>query len=229
MPSLDLGSRQIRYSIIRGSSRRYTYFRFAPDLTLEIVVPRGRAVDLLSEVWSRRGWILSKYEQLSRTSRILDGERVMFGGAFLKIVFEESRDGERLEPRLDLGVVAVRATHRSRVEELVRRWFIKETSSYVVRRLGELSPLVAGKYKRADVREIRSWGYCTRDGRLSFSWQLVALPERLRDYIILHELTHLTEFNHSAGFKRKLRAVCPDYRERERELDLVSPYEPSDL
>lgn len=229
MPSLDLGPRQIRYSVIRGNSRRYTYFRFTPDLTLEIVVPQGRSVDLDSEIWSRRGWILSKYEEMSRTRRILDHNRVMFGGAFLKIVYEESKEGERLEPRPDRGEVAVRATDRSRVRELVRRWFIKETSEYVVRRLAEFSGLVEGEYRRADVREIRNWGYCTRDGRLSFSWQLVALPERLRDYVILHELTHLTEFNHSAGFKRKLRAVCPDYRERERELDLISPYEPSAL
>ena len=78
--------------------------------------------------------------------------------------------------------------------------------------------------RRVDVREIGKWGYCTRGGRLSFSWQLIALPERLREYVVLHELTHLSHFDHSPAFKRKLAAYCPDFRDRERELNLVAPY-----
>ena len=78
---------------------------------------------------------------------------------------------------------------------------------------------------RVDVREIGKWGYCTRGGRLSFSWQLIALPERLREYVVLHELTHLSHFDHSPAFKRKLAAYCPDFRDRERELNLVAPYD----
>ena len=117
------------------------------------------------------------------------------------------------------------SSDRSRVTELVRRWFLRETSRYVVKKLSELAPTLPAGYKRADVREIKNWGYCTRNGRLSFSWQLIALPERLREYVVLHEVTHLEEFNHSQAFKRKLARVCPDYRQRERELDLVSPAE----
>lgn len=75
-----------------------------------------------------------------------------------------------------------------------------------------------------DVREIGKWGYCTKGGRLTFSWQLIALSERLREYVVLHELTHLREFNHSAAFKDRLQSVCPDFRDRERDLGLVAPY-----
>jgi predicted metal-dependent hydrolase len=76
------------------------------------------------------------------------------------------------------------------------------------------------------VREIRNWGYCTRSGRISINWQLIALPERLREYVLLHELTHLSEFNHSRQFYRRLSSVCPDYRRRERELDEVETISP---
>ena len=69
------------------------------------------------------------------------------------------------------------------------------------------------------------WGYCTKSGRLSFSWQLIALPDRLRVYVILHELTHLLEFNHSAAFRRRLGTVLPDFRDLERELSLFVPYD----
>jgi predicted metal-dependent hydrolase len=103
----------------------------------------------------------------------------------------------------------------------VRRWFLRETSRYVVGKLETLSTVLGVKYRRADVRQIKNWGYCTRDGRLSFNLQLIALPERLREYVILHELAHLSEFNHSSAFKGRLAAFCPDYRQRERELDKI--------
>src|SRR5439155_8095022 len=77
------------------------------------------------------------------------------------------------------------------------------------------------RFRSADVREIKNWGYCTRGGRISISWQLISLPERLREYVLRHELVHLSVFNHSGSFYRSLRSVCPDYRQRERELDEI--------
>ena len=149
----------------------------------------------------------------------------MFDGTFLEIVYEQGLEKEEILPDLEGGAVVVHASDRSRVRELVRRWFLKETSRYVMKKLSDLAATLPAAYKMADVREIKNWGYCTRSGRLSFSWQLIALPEPLREYIVLHELTHLEEFNHSPAFKRKLAKVCPDYRQREKELDYISPAE----
>ena len=225
MPALEIGGKRIEYQVLRGTSRRYTYFRFRQDLTLEVVLPRGRLGDASSAIHQRREWILKKYEEMQKTRRILDDSRVMFDGKFLEIIYEKALDKEEILPDLAGGEVVVRASERSRVRELVRRWFLRETSRYVVRKLADLAPTLPASYRRADVREIKNWGYCTRTGRLSFSWQLIALPERLREYVVLHELTHLEEFNHSPAFKKKLARTCPDYRQREKELDYISPAE----
>jgi predicted metal-dependent hydrolase len=221
---LELGGKRIEYLVLRGTSRRYTYFRFRPDLTLEVVLPRGRG-DVGAALSQRAGWILEKYEEMQRNKRILDDERVMFDGKFLEIIYEATSVKEEILPDPDRGTVLVRASDRSRVIELVRRWFLRETSKYVMKKLGDLSGTLPTGFKMADVREISNWGYCTRSGRLSFSWQLIALPERLRDYVIFHEVAHLTEFNHSPRFKKRLRELCPDYRQREQELDYISPAE----
>jgi predicted metal-dependent hydrolase len=208
---------------LRGTSRRYTYFRFRSDMKLEIVLPRGRTVDLQSAIKSREGWILKHFERLAANPRILDDRAVMYEGNLLSIVFERTEEKEEFLPDPERKEVVVRASDRSRILELVRRWFVRETSRYVVRKLAELSAGLPIKYRRADVREMKNWGYCTRGGRLSFSWQLIALPEALRDYVIMHELAHLKEFNHSAAFKRRLAEFCPDYRARERALDKITP------
>jgi len=221
---LDLGSRRIEYSIVRGNSRRYTYFHFRPDLTLEVVIPRGRGVDVEKELMARASWLRREYERASKTRRVLSREEVMYGGAPLRVVYAEG-PGDPLVPNIASGQVTVRAKDWRMLRELVRRWFLKESSSYAVRRVSELAPKLGVRPARVDVREMGKWGYCTREGRLSFSWQLAALPERLREYVVLHELTHLIEFNHSPAFRKNLASVCPDFRDRERELDLIVPYD----
>jgi predicted metal-dependent hydrolase len=220
--TIELAPYRIDYVVSQGKSRRFTYLRFRSDRVLEVVVPRGRKVDPESEIRGRRAWVLKHFQSMSRNRRILEEDRVMFDGAYLKIVFEADLEGEKVQLEQAKGELLVRATEPSRVRELVRRWFLKETSRYVVKKLTELSSQFP-KYSGADVREIRHWGYCTRTGRLSFSWQLIALPERLREYVVLHELIHLSVFNHSPEFRKRLAVVCPDYRSREKELDLVAP------
>ncbi len=192
-------------------------------MRLEVVIPRGRAIDVHSAIRSRERWILRRFQRLDGDPKIFDRNTVMYEGRALSLIFEKSLEKEEL--KLDsLGdQVVIRASDASRIPELIRRWFIRETSRYVIRKLGELSAGIPVRHKRADVRQMKNWGYCTRDGRLSFSWQLIALPESLRDYVIMHELAHLTEFNHSAAFKRRLAELCPDYRKREEALDRILP------
>lgn len=225
---LSIGDKAVCYDVVKGASKRYTYFRFRPDLTLEVVVPRGRKVDVEAAVKDKLPWIAREYKRMAASRKVLREGEVLYGGAYLRIVQVDGRS-EELVPFISAGELHVSSSDKRRVKELIRRWFLKETSAYVVRRVSELAPLVGAKPHRVDVREISKWGYCTRDGRLSFSWQLVALPDRLREYVILHELTHLVEFNHSQAFKKKLSSVCSDFRQREKELDAVLPYDRMDV
>jgi len=220
----SVGGKALSYSVLRGTSRRYTYFRFRSDLTLEVVLPRGRRVDPEAAVRENLPWISREYQRVAASRAILQPGGVMYGGSYLRVVHVQSSSDE-LVPDPEAGEVRVRTSDRARIKELVRRWFLKDTSAYVVRKVSEFAPLVGARPSRVDVREIGKWGYCTRTGRISFSWQLVALPERLREYVVFHELTHLLEFNHSAAFRRRLSAVCPDFRRRERELDQILPYD----
>lgn len=224
MPTFDLGFKKVEYTVVKGTSRRYTYFRFRRDMTLEVVLPRGRRVDVEKAITERSGWLRREYHRALGTRKVLSRDEVMYKGQLLKVVFTKSPKGS-LSPDSSKGVVNVQAGEAEHTRELVRRWFLAESSAYVVRKVAELAPKMGVRPARVDVREIGKWGYCTRGGRLSFSWQLIALPERLGEYVVLHELTHLRHFDHSDAFKRKLASVCPDFRAREKELDQIAPYD----
>jgi hypothetical protein len=62
------------------------------------------------------------------------------------------------------------------------------------------------------------WGSCSRRGTISLNWRLIQAPPFVCDYIILHELSHLKEMNHSARFWHEVERVCPDYKMAERWL-----------
>jgi predicted metal-dependent hydrolase len=62
------------------------------------------------------------------------------------------------------------------------------------------------------------WGSCSKKGNLNFNYKIALLPERLTDYIIVHELCHLKEFNHSQKFWLLVANIIPNYLERRKEL-----------
>lgn len=64
----------------------------------------------------------------------------------------------------------------------------------------------------------KRWGSCAADGRLRFNWRLVMLAPRLMDYVVVHELAHLTEQNHGPAFWALVESVLPDVAERKRAL-----------
>jgi predicted metal-dependent hydrolase len=73
--------------------------------------------------------------------------------------------------------------------------------------------------RRVTVRNQRSrWGSCSRRGTISLNWRLIQAPWFVRDYIVLHELAHFKEMNHSRRFWAEVARLCPDFANAERWL-----------
>ncbi|HIA91577.1 TPA: M48 family peptidase [Candidatus Saccharibacteria bacterium] len=65
------------------------------------------------------------------------------------------------------------------------------------------------------------WGSCSSVNNLSFNWRVLNLSPELQDYLIVHELAHIKQHNHSKQFWTEVARVLPDYRERKRQLDAI--------
>lgn len=74
-------------------------------------------------------------------------------------------------------------------------------------------------YSGVSIRDQKTrWGSCSSSGRISLNWRLVMAPPEVSDYIVIHELMHLREMNHSHVFWRHVREACPQYKAHERWL-----------
>lgn len=74
-------------------------------------------------------------------------------------------------------------------------------------------------YGRISIREQKTrWGSCSSKGNLNFNWRLIFAPEEVVDYIVVHELAHRKEMNHSRAFYDVVASVLPDYKVQEKWL-----------
>ena len=98
---------------------------------------------------------------------------------------------------------------RPAIEKHLRALAAKELPARTL----EFATLHQLSVSRVTVRAQRSrWGSCSFKAVISLNWRLIQTPPFVRDYIILHELMHLRQMNHSARFWREVERVCPDYR-----------------
>lgn len=75
------------------------------------------------------------------------------------------------------------------------------------------------KYNRINIKNQKTrWGSCSKKGNLNFNYKIALLPERLAEYIVVHEICHLGEFNHSRKFWNLVAKTMPDYLEIKNEL-----------
>ncbi|MCA9370007.1 MAG: M48 family metallopeptidase [Pseudomonadales bacterium] len=108
----------------------------------------------------------------------------------------------------------------SGVEKKQLQRFLKHTASaYITPKTKELAENMNASYTRIVFKDLSSrWGSCSSKGNLNFNWRLVHLPPPIIDYVIVHELAHLTHMNHSPSFWRLVREYCPGYKSRVRDL-----------
>ncbi len=99
------------------------------------------------------------------------------------------------------------------------RWLTSQVREYLSPRLQILSAKTGLKYQRIFVKQQKTrWGSCSKDRNISLNLKLLFLPPELVDYVLIHELCHIAELNHSKRFWATVEKHCPDYRKMDAQL-----------
>jgi hypothetical protein len=208
---------------VRESSRaRAARLVVGPRRPLEIVVPRRittAEIDRILE--SRRAWI---HEQTDRLREIatrpgaLGLERpglAALAGGHVPIL---RTGGTRSIAELRDGRVRVSGPS-GEMGEAVSRWYRREARTRIEEVAGREGERLGLRYERLAIRDQSTrWGSCSSSGTLSFSWRLVLAPPPVLEYVVIHELCHLREPNHSPRFWELVDAASPHRRAHSRWL-----------
>ncbi len=218
---LLVGGHPVRLALVRNPRARRYILRLQADGSARVTVPRGgseREARLFAE--RQAGWIerqllrqathpVRRRSWDSGTEILLRGERVRL---------EAVADGAHAFIRFGTETIRV-ATAAGDLRPAVERHLWRLAARELPPRVLELAAAHAQTVSRVTIRNQRSrWGSCSRRAAISLNWRLLQMPSAVRDYIILHELAHLREMNHSVRFWDAVARVCPDYAAAERWL-----------
>ena len=135
----------------------------------------------------------------------------VFGDVTVSDVGEELslwEDLKRAEKRQATAAEAMDADVRG----LIRGTLSAMALRRIRERVAHFAPLVGRQPGRITIREQKTrWGSCSGKGNLNFNWKLIMAPPQVLDYVVIHELCHLYEFNHSPRFWALVAAQMPDY------------------
>jgi predicted metal-dependent hydrolase len=222
--TIRLGEQEVSYTLKRSGRRRSIGLRIDED-GLTVAMPmRASEKWLHSVLIEREVWIVEKLSEWEAKKpepmRWLDGEIVRFMGEPLTLrVFASLFEAPPLLQGRQLYVHVSDSANYAAIEQSVTGWQRQEAARLFLERVAHYAPLLGVTPAEVKLSSARTqWGSCTARGTVHLNWQLIKLPLRLIDYVVVHELSHLIELNHSAAFWEVVKSACPDFRGRRNEL-----------
>lgn len=217
-----LAGKHITYTLKRSSRRRSIGLRI-DDKGLTVSMPLRTSEKWLESVLQEKAsWVVEKLDgwQSRRPQQIdwIDGEYIPYLGelVMLRVIPGKSAPARQHGDELHLGGEA------ACIERRVSAWYRQQALSLFSARVAHYAALLNVAPREIKLSSAKTqWGSCTSRGTVRLNWQLIKLPQYLIDYVVVHELAHLHEMNHSAAFWRVVGSACPDYIRLRRELKAV--------
>lgn len=223
-----LAGQHITYTLKRSSKRRSIGLRI-DDRGLTVSMPlRASETWLHSVLQDKADWVVEKLDGWQMRKPVethwRDGETIAYLGELLTLRVVHSLFSAPVQCRGSaLWVFVTHDDDAVQIERAVTNWYRHEAQQLYEQRVAHYAPLLDAAPREVKLSAAKTqWGCCTARGTVRLNVQLIKLPLRLIDYVVVHELAHLREMNHSAAFWRVVGSVCPNYARLRSELKAVA-------
>lgn len=193
---------------------------------VSVLVPLRTSMSEIEAVIARKtGWInkkllLQNTLPMAKPHDYVEGECFMFRGVMrtLKLISGQSKRIVLDDESIYMYSNAVPSTLT--IRNRLTKWYREQAQLYLARRTRYFSALLLVKPLRVNIRTYSArWGCCSINKEITYNWLIIMAPENIIDYLIVHELCHIKEHNHSRAFWKHVENILPDYRESRAWLD----------
>lgn len=210
-------------SIKRLRSSRSLRLRVYPDGQVVVTAPLRAPQALIdSFVTEHQDWITQKHEVAIQNRAALTQERetIFFRGTEYQLRVNVNSQLKSAVSLDDTQLIVTSPNESDQeVRKILEKWYRAAAKRVFTARVPLLADLVNRDVTRVTIRSQRSrWGSCSSRNTISLNWRLIMAPDWVSDYVIYHELAHLTQMNHSPKFWQLVEDYYPEYKKAEKWL-----------
>jgi predicted metal-dependent hydrolase len=206
---------ELEYQTVRSPKRKKLTITVERDRTIIVHAPQGTSEEVVRRVVdAKRQWILAKlrhpqkYQERPHApgKEVVNGESAPYLGTEYRIEVTETASGE-----IEFShIFMVPAAHQAERREVLRDWYRARAREKILPRVEQHARELGVRFTAAKIVDSRyRWGSCTVNDNVNFNWRLIKAPMFVIDYVIVHELAHLIEANHTSRFWSIVRANTP--------------------
>lgn len=215
----------------RSAQARYVRIRIADDGSIRASLPKRAPLYLVQELINGSREDIRRLVATQKAKRVQYHDGMAIGRSHrLRIVYgpvdEASRKlvGQEIVVTLPLEAAHDSETSQAYLATQVRRALRREAMAYLPRRLRYLADAHGFQYEKERFgNQSGRWGSCSSSGTISLNVGLMNLPHELIDYVLIHELAHTRQMNHSSAFWDIVEQCMPEYRTHRKMLKTMSP------
>ncbi|MCY4262404.1 MAG: SprT family zinc-dependent metalloprotease [Candidatus Dadabacteria bacterium] len=189
---------------------------------IKVRVPKELSDSYIRDLIEKKSpWIKRKLRETEfvappRTREFVSGETFSYLGKNyrLKVLNGDAPSVKLREGYLEATVSGSLGTREEQVRSLLIKWYQRHAREKLQEKTRRYAKILQVKPRSVSVKNYKSrWGSCSAKGDISYNWRIVIAPQRIVDYVVVHELCHLLEHNHSPDYWRHVERIIPDFRE----------------
>lgn len=217
---IELNGISIAYQF-RRSKRRSIGF-LVNENGLRVTAPRRIPIKTVEEaIREKERWITSKLDYFRTRHKqpappmLENGASLPYLGSHIRLCLRQGQPDNILlqAGHQELVITAMQPLTPAVAADRLKTWFQEQAREIFARRLPVFAARLGVSYRAFSLSSARSrWGSCSISGHIRLNWRLVHFSPDLIDYVIIHELAHLHEMNHSKHFWNWVAQACPDYK-----------------
>jgi predicted metal-dependent hydrolase len=205
---------KIEYSI-KYSTRKTLSIIVERDRTVVVRAPIDTSPELIEREISKRKFQIfqkinhpQKYETPRSRKEFVSGESLLFFGKYYHLTLvDQEIEGIEFDNKF-----LISRGKQQKARQLFRVWYLKQAEEHIIPRVKQFAGQLGVNFKKISILDLKyRWGSCTPKDNINFNWRLVKAPGFVIDYIIVHELVHLLESNHTPRFWNIVSVQLPNY------------------